>query len=101
MGSGVQPLSSELRVHADKAARERISQVLHDEVGQVVSAVGLKLELLRMDFEKRTPELAERVVGIQQLLETAMAPLRSLISGLAMDLRAETGGQTREEETRQ
>ena len=79
---------------------ERISRILHDEVGQVVSAVGLKLALLRMDCEKRAPETAERLEAVQQLLETAMAPLRRLISELAAEPLARNG-QTRAKQTRQ
>lgn len=92
-------MSSEpdLRPHkADRLLGERIARVLHDDVGQVVSAVGLKLELLRMDLEQQAPEVAERISGIQQLLETAMAPLRTLIAEVAEDSRSEARGQTPE-----
>ena len=82
--------------HAAEVEAERISRVLHDEVGQVVSAVGLKLELLRMDLEKNVPQAAERIVSIQRLLETAMVPLRRLISELATEPRT-VSGQPREE----
>jgi signal transduction histidine kinase len=74
--------------------RERISKVLHDEVGQVVSAAGLQLELLRMDFESRVPEIAARVVAIQQSLDSALAPLRRLTSELAAVPRPGSGSQT-------
>lgn len=78
--------------------REHISRILHDEVGQVVSAVGLQLELLRMDLESREPEIAARIVAIQHSLESALAPLRRLTSELNAVPRAgcgsETGGAT-------
>ena len=73
-----------------QAERDRISKVLHDEVGQVVSAAGLQLELLRMDFESRAPEVAARVATIQQTLDSALAPLRRLVSELDPVPRAET-----------
>jgi signal transduction histidine kinase len=74
--------------------RERISRVLHDEVGQVVSAVGLQLELLRMDFESREPEIAARVAAIQHSLESALVPLRRLASELGAVPRAGSGSET-------
>ncbi len=84
-GDNKKVLLSELEppfAHGGQVDRKRISRVLHDEVGQVVSAVGLQLELLRMDFESREPEIAARVVAIQQSLESALAPLRRLTSEL-------------------
>jgi signal transduction histidine kinase len=65
--------------------RVRIAKVLHDDVGQVLSAVGLQLELLRMDFEIRAPEICVRTTGIQELLDSAMARLRELINGLGAE----------------
>ncbi len=75
---------------------QRIARVLHDDVGQVISAVGLRLELLRMDLESQAPEVAQRITGIQQLLETAMATLRQLVAEAA-DLQAGAAGQSPEE----
>ena len=62
--------------------RTRISRILHDQVGQVMSAVGLQLELLRMDFEHSVPEIAARTGEIQQLLERALVHVRTLVSEL-------------------
>jgi signal transduction histidine kinase len=62
--------------------RARISRILHDQVGQVMSAVGLQLELLRMDFEKAAPEISARTAEIQQLLERALVHVRTLVSEL-------------------
>ncbi len=47
-----------------------------------MSAVGLQLELLRMDFERQVPEIAARTVEIQQLLERALVHVRTLVSEL-------------------
>ena len=57
-----------------------ISKILHDEVGQVLSAVGLRLELLRMDFEGRVPEIAARTLAIQELLDRALVSVRKVVS---------------------
>ena len=57
-----------------------ISKILHDEVGQVLSAAGLRLELLRMDFEGRVPEIAARTLAIQELLDRALMSVRKVVS---------------------
>jgi signal transduction histidine kinase len=57
------------------AERERLARALHDDIGQTLTAVGLQLELLRMDSG---PEAAARVAGIQRLLEQAIERVREL-----------------------
>jgi signal transduction histidine kinase len=56
----------------------RISRFLHDEVGQVLSAVGLQLDALRLDFASPAPELEERTIEIQHLLEPVIGRLRDM-----------------------
>lgn len=56
----------------------RLARFLHDEVGQVLSAVGLQLDALRHDFGAGMPELDERTAGIQQMLETIIGHIRDL-----------------------
>ena len=56
----------------------RVARVLHDEVGQVLSAVGLQLAVLRLDLEDRVPEIGLRTGEIQQMLERAMTQVRGL-----------------------
>ena len=56
----------------------RISRFLHDEVGQVLSAVGLQLDALRLDFSAQAPELEERTIEIQQMLEPVIGHLRDM-----------------------
>jgi signal transduction histidine kinase len=74
--------------------RTRISSILHDQVGQVMSAVGLQLELLRLDFEHRVPEIAARTAEIQHLLERALAHVRTLVSELNPEPLKGAGAQT-------
>jgi signal transduction histidine kinase len=56
----------------------RVSKFLHDEVGQVLSAVGLQLDVLRLDFKDRVPEIIERTAEIQKILEQAVMQVREL-----------------------
>jgi signal transduction histidine kinase len=56
----------------------RVSRILHDEVGQTMSAVGLQLDVLRMDLQDRVPEITSRTLEIQELLERVISQVRDL-----------------------
>src|SRR5258706_14403153 len=56
----------------------RGARVLHDEVGQVLSAVGLQLDVLRLDLQDKVPEIMARTAEIQQMLELAITQVRGL-----------------------
>ena len=72
----------------------RISTVLHDHVSQVLSAAGLQLGLLRLDFQERVPEIEQRTGEIQQLLESVIDQLRNLSYELNPSIVERTGLQT-------
>src|SRR5258708_13227030 len=81
----LQPLSSETLdqlllgfITERESDYSRISRFLHDEVGQVLSAVGLQLDALRLDFSSRAPELEQRTVEIQQMLEPFIGRLPAI-----------------------
>jgi len=61
---------------------ERISRILHDEAGPLLSAIGLQLDLLRMDLAEKSPGLSARLAESQNLLEQAVAQVRDLSSEL-------------------
>ena len=67
------------------AEMARVARVLHDEIGPVLSAAGLHLDVLRMDFREQTPEAASRTAEIQRLLERAIERLRDLSYDLNPD----------------
>ncbi len=56
----------------------RLARFLHDEVGQVLSAVGLQLDAIRHEFASRVPELNQRTGDIQGVLETLIGRIRDL-----------------------
>ena len=56
----------------------RISRTLHDDVGQVLSAIGLQLDLLRMDLNENVADGEKRIAEIQKVLEQAVAQVRDL-----------------------
>ncbi|MBI4876901.1 MAG: hypothetical protein HY822_19865 [Acidobacteria bacterium] len=60
------------------AERLRVSRLLHDEIGQVLSAVGLHLDVLRQEVRDRAPEIVGRTAEIQSILEGAVRQVRRL-----------------------
>lgn len=64
------------------AALAGVARLLHDEVGQVLSAVGLQLDALRMDFREQAPGIEERASEIQTMLEQVIKQLRDLSNEL-------------------
>jgi signal transduction histidine kinase len=65
-------------INAREVESNRVSRLLHDEVGQVLTAVGLMLHVLKLDFGPQVPELAERVNEIQKMLDQSVEQVRSL-----------------------
>jgi len=61
---------------AQEFDRKMASQFLHDSVGQNLTALGLQLDLIRMDLETLSPETCARIVEIQKMLETMMGEVR-------------------------
>jgi signal transduction histidine kinase len=60
----------------------RLSRLLHNEVSQVLSAIGLQLDLMRMDFKEQTPAIEGRTAEIQAMLDQVIARLRTLSNEL-------------------
>ncbi len=60
----------------------RVSRLLHDDVSQVLSAVGLQLDAMRMDFRDQAPGVDGRATEIQELLEQAIEQLRDITNEL-------------------
>src|SRR5579862_5186853 len=71
--------------------RARLAKFLHDEVGQSLSAAGLHLDLLRMDFEAVSPEIKPRTAELQQMLENVMAGVRDFSYELNPDIVERAG----------
>lgn len=53
---------------------ERAGRALHDEIGPLLSAAGLRLQLLRMDF----PETSDRVREVTESLDGVIDRVRAL-----------------------
>ena len=65
-------------INAREVESNRVSRALHDEVGQVLSAVGLHLDVLKLDFQKQVPDLPDRIREIQRILDEAVQRVRAL-----------------------
>jgi PAS domain S-box-containing protein len=77
-GSAEQELRSTVMgaLKAQEFERKMVSRFLHDTVGQNLTALGLQLDLVRMDLENAQPEACARVVEIQRILEAMMQRVR-------------------------
>ncbi len=76
--------------HADNALRNTVldslksqdferrttATFLHDKVGQNLTALGLQLDLARMDVQAGSPEAASRLASVQRLVESMMEEVR-------------------------
>lgn len=69
----------------------RVAKSLHDNVGQVLTAVGLHLDVLRLEFGPLDPSLPERLREVQQLLERAMDTIRDLSYEIHPDIVRKAG----------
>src|ERR1017187_7347058 len=61
---------------AQEFERNTLSKFLHDVVGQNLTALGLQLDLARMDVESVSPETCVRITEIQKVLESVMEQVR-------------------------
>lgn len=57
----------------------RAGKALHDEIGPLLSAAGLQLQLIRMDY----PETADQVRLVTETLDKAIDRIRALSRELA------------------
>jgi signal transduction histidine kinase len=69
-------------IHENEAVLARVARLLHDDVSQVLSAVGLQLDAMKMDFRDQTPAIEQRAVEIQGMLEQAIEQLRDISNEL-------------------
>lgn len=69
----------------------RVSRLLHDDVSQVLSAAGLQLDALRMDFRDSAPGIDQRAAEIQGMLEQAIERLRGISNELNPSIAERAG----------
>lgn len=69
-------------IHEHDAALAGVARLLHDDVSQVLSAVGLQLDAMRMDFRDQAPGIENRAIEIQAMLEQVIEQLRDISNEL-------------------
>jgi signal transduction histidine kinase len=69
-------------IHEHDAALAGVARLLHDDVSQVLSAVGLQLDAMRMDFREQAPGIDDRAAEIQTMLEQVIEQLRDISNEL-------------------
>ncbi len=84
-------LASALNAREQEGAR--LAKILHDDVGQVLSAIGLQLDLLRMDLDEGVDGAVARIADVQRVLERAVAQVRDLSYELNPSIVERTGLQ--------
>lgn len=67
---------------ARESERKHIAREIHDELGQVLTALRLDISMLRMDHQERHPELVERFVQLRKLVDDAIARVRDIAGNL-------------------
>jgi signal transduction histidine kinase len=75
-----QMLFAAIQEHDEALAQ--VARVLHDDVSQVLSAVGLQLDAMRMDFREQAPGVDDRAAEIQTMLEQVIEQLRDISNEL-------------------
>lgn len=68
-----------------------VARLLHDDVNQILSATGLHLDILRMEFESQAPNIGEKTGEIQKLLGEAIERLRKLSHDINPDIVGRVG----------
>ncbi|HTS62635.1 MAG TPA: ATP-binding protein [Candidatus Acidoferrales bacterium] len=63
-------------LRAQEYMRSTVSRFLHDSVGQTLTALGLRLDLVRMDLDAVAPETCKRVAEIQEIIGEMMESVR-------------------------
>ena len=64
-------------IKAQESQRARSAQFLHNVVGQNLAALGLQLDLVRMDLDGNPAVVREHLAEIQTLLESIMEQVRN------------------------
>jgi hypothetical protein len=65
-------------LESSETTRVRLSRLLHDHIGQGLSAAGLQLDLLRMDLAEGSLPVSARLGELQATLESIIEKLRTV-----------------------
>ena len=68
--------------NARENERKHIAREVHDELGQMLSAMRMDLSFLNLQFGKQLPELATKVASMKQLADKAIQGVRQVVTTL-------------------
>lgn len=74
---------AEHMLHVEEAERRRVSRELHDQTGQDLLCIRLKLELMEQSVGGRDPEWKDRLGEVRDLTERTIMEVRRLIGALS------------------
>ncbi|MEO6422521.1 MAG: histidine kinase [Candidatus Nitrotoga sp.] len=89
---GSQNMLRELSAHLENVReeeRKRISREIHDELGQILTALRMDVSLARLSFGESNPQLMERLQSMTHLVDRTINIARHITSSLrpgALDL---------------
>lgn len=72
-----------------EAERKHIAREVHDELGQILTALRMEMSVLEMRFGAQSPKLVERVKSIKLLIDRAIQGVQHVVTNLrpmALDL---------------
>lgn len=62
--------------------RKRIAHELHDELGQLLTALRLNINTLKAQYSPQLPDLIEQTTQMQEVLNRAFSSMRGIVSNL-------------------
>ena len=62
--------------------RKHIAREVHDELGQVLTALRMDVALLRRQYQTQTPGLADKLDGMRSLVDRAIVDVRNIAGNL-------------------
>jgi PAS domain S-box-containing protein len=74
---------------AREQERKHIAREVHDELGQVLSALRMDISMMRMEYQREHPELVERLLALRRLVDRGITNVRDIAGNLrpvALDL---------------
>jgi signal transduction histidine kinase len=67
---------------SQESDRKAVARFMHDSVGQTLTAIGMRLDLARMDLESGSGEVPARLSEVQQILGQMMEDVRRYVNEL-------------------
>jgi two-component system sensor histidine kinase UhpB len=80
-----------VRIEAREAERRRLARDLHDDLGQSLAAIKIRLETCAAEFAGLDSHIADRIEKVSRMLDAAQVSLRQIVVDLRPPLLDELG----------